>query len=217
MAILNYLLETWFHGTADAREIEKNKSFKNNITHITYINDLDLFEKKIADMKRFRDVGDEKSYLKVLDSMDSLKSKFSFNKPLFLTDKYEVAQSYANAFRSMDYQNALEKVIVIKEVNCNRIVEIDARGAKFDEIDIENVKNGFVNSGISQSEIEDIIKKFNFFRFVGKIKTDTIGAIASWFEFDCVDIKNVKDFHNNNRSRKTSTIRMVLTPSKVVI
>lgn len=209
------LNENWYHGTPDNRSIENNNGFSINMTSIEYVKDPELFEKINMEMSDAKKSGNDKLYFEILNIIPNYKDTFTYKKPLFLTDTYSVAKTYADPQRAFDYQNSIEKVYEV-DVDCNKIVRINAYGDRFRFIDINKVKRGFIDAGISEDEIDKVIKMFNFYvSNTNGIKTDTIAAIGNWFGFDCIDVVGVLDSYHGGTIK--STVRMVLDPSKVKI
>lgn len=78
------------------------------------------------------------------------------------------------------------------------------------------MKKGFIDAGIDEKYIDEIIKMFNYYQDnITGIKTDVIGAIGNWFKFDCIDVVGVLDSYHGGNVK--STVRMVLNPSKIKI
>ena len=154
--------ETWYHGTPDARDLEKNGGFDSNKISVDYVDDTEGFIVHQEKLKTARESGDENGYFKLSNDTDKYRKKFTYNKPVFLSDKYSVAKTYADPKRSFDYQNAVEKVIKVN-VTCNKVAKIIATGDRFRFVSINKVKNGFINSGVSEEEITKLINMFNYF------------------------------------------------------
>jgi len=208
-------LESWFHGTPDAREIEKEGGFTHSIIEVEYVKDPNGFKELRDKINKAKVENNEELYWKLLDKVATLKSTFKYKKPLFLTDEYSVAKTYADPRRAFDYQSAVDKVYEV-DVNCNNIVKIIAIGDRFRFISEDKVKKGFIEAGISDEEISKVIAMFNFYVSDNKgIKTDTIAALGNWFNFDCIDVIGVLDSYHGGT--KKSTVRMVLDPTNVKI
>jgi hypothetical protein len=212
--ILEKNSDIWYHGTPDSRSLDKD-GFIEKYTSVEYITNPDEFKTHQLKLNDARKVNDEKEYHRLLDQVSDFKKTYKFSKPVFLTNHLYVAKSYANPKRAFDYQNATETVLKI-ECNCNKIVTINAYGYRFRFIDVERVKKGFINAGISESEINGVIDKFNFYVSNNNgIKTDTIAAIGSWFNFDCIDVKGVLDSYQGGTIK--STVRIVLNTNNINI
>ncbi len=205
----------WYHGTPDSREVEK-LGFVDKTLSVEYVSEPLLLKAHQEKMNIARKNGDDNTYFKLLDDVANFKKIHTFKKPIFLSDNYSVAKTYANPKRAFDYQNAVEKVFTIDCENCNKIVKISAFGDRFRFISVEKVKEGFINSGISEEEIDKCIDMFNFYvKDNAGIKTDTIAAIADYLGFDCVDVMGVLDSYEGGTLK--STVRMVLSPEKLKI
>lgn len=209
------LNESWFHGTPDAREVEKEGGFIHKTMSVEYVKNPNIFNKLQQQMNMARNNEDEDLYFDLLKKSHSYKEYYTYKKPLFLTDKYSVAKTYADPKRAFDYQNAVEKVYEV-DVKCNKVAKIVATGNRFKFISIDKVKQGFINSGVSEEEIDRLISMFNYYISDNKgIKTDVIAAIGNWLEFDCIDVIGVLDSYHGGTVK--STVRMVLDPTNVKI
>ena len=210
----NIINENWYHGTPDASEIEKEGGFTHKTMKVDYVKDLEGFKKLQQDIQ-IAYKNDRNLYFELLDKVDDFKEYFTYKKPLFLSDKHSVAKTYADPKRAFDYQNAVERVYEV-DVKCNKIAKIVATGDRFRFISIDKVKQGFINSGVSEEEIDRLIYMFNYYVSDNKgIKTDVIAAIGNWLEFDCVDVAGVFDSYDGGKTK--STVRMVLDPTTVNI
>jgi hypothetical protein len=206
--------ETWYHGTPDAREVEKNGGFTHRTASVDYITDLDKYNELMGRMKVARDT-DMDLYHKLLDEVPKLKKDYTYKKPVFLTDKHPVAKTYANPQRAFDYQNAVEKIYTV-DVDCGRVVRINASGDRFRFISTEKVRRGFMAAGVDENTIDELIRKFNYYIPGNEgIKTDVIAAIGHWLDFDCVDVDGVFDSYMGGTIK--STVRMVLDPTTIKI
>lgn len=206
--------KVWYHGTPDVREIEKEGGFTEKFLNIEYVDDIDGWENFQKELKLRRESGDENGYFELLNKGPEFRKKIKIKKPVFLTDVYSVAKSYANK-PAFDYQNSVDKVLKVA-VNDGRGVTINAPGHRFRFIDIEPVKRGFINAGVDPIELDLIIRKLNFAMGVGKgIRTDDIAAIGDWFGFDYIDVVGVLDSYEGGNTK--STVRMVFNPSDIKI
>jgi len=208
----NIINENWYHGTPDAREIEKEGGFTHKTMKVDYVKDPEGLKKLQHDIQ-IAYKNDRNLYFELLKKVDDFKEYFTYKKPLFLSDKYSVAKTYADPKRAFDYQNAIEKVYEV-DVTCNKVVKIVAKGDRFRFISIDKVKQGFINSGVSEEEIDRLISMFNYYISDNKgIKTDVIAAIGNWLKFDCIDVVGVLDSYHGGTIK--STVRMVLDPTNV--
>ena len=204
----------WYHGSEDSRKIESNGGFEQRTKKAEYISDLDKYYEVQSKMKNARET-DENYYFELLDQSRNLKKEFQYNAPVFLSDEYRVARTYADPQRAFDYQNAEPKVYKI-ESECNNLVTISTYGDRFRFLNTDKIKRGFMNKGISEDDIDKTIKKFNFYTQNNKgLKTDTLAAIGAWYKFDCIDVKGVLDSYNGGTVK--STVRMVLDVNKIKI
>lgn len=215
--LLNILLEStnWYHGTPDSREVEKLGGFDNKLMSAEYIVDLDRYQVLKVQMRDALSSSNSKLYTVLERELNNITKKFTYKKPIFLSDEFKVAKTYADSKRSFDYQNSIEKVFKV-ETYCSKIVRIVAPGEAFRFLNVEKVKNSFIDAGVSEQVIEDTIKMFTFSSNESKgIQTDLIAAIGSWLDFDCIDVVGVLDSYQGGKDK--STVRMVLDSSKIKI
>jgi len=204
----------WYHGTPDVRELEKEGGFSQKFLNIDYVEDIEGWKDFQKELKSRRESGDEDGYFQLLNKSPEFKKNIKIRKPVFLTDVYSVAKTYASK-PAFDYQNAIDKVLKVT-VNSGKGVTISAPGHRFRFIDIEPVKRGFINAGVDAGELELIIKKLNYATGVGKgIRTDDIAAIGDWLGFDYIDVVGVLDSYEGGNTK--STVRMVFNPSDIKI
>ena len=205
----------WYHGTPDAREVEKQGGFSDKTTSVTYIEDYEGFERLSKEILNAKHLGDDTEYHNLLAKVKDYKKEYNYVSPVFLSNNWSVAKTYADPRRAYDYQRAEEKVFEV-EVNCNKVAKIIALGANFRFISVATVREGFIDSGVSEQKIDSLIKMFNWSVQDNKgIQTDVIAAIGSYLGFDCIDVVGVLDSYNVGNTQ--STVRMVLNPSKIKI
>lgn len=207
--------DIWYHGTPDVRELEQDGGFTDRVTSITYIKDLEAYNTIQNNLKVSRENGDEEAYHKNLDLVGKTYDQFKMRKPIFITNDSSVARTYADPRRSMDYQNATEKVLKVR-VNTNNGVKIVAIGDRFRFIDVDKVKRGFINAGVSENEFDLVLKRFNYYTKDKKgIKTDMVAAMGEWFGFDFIDVVGVLDSYEGGSTK--STVKMVFNPKELTI
>jgi len=214
-SLINEAKDVWYHGTPDVRGLEKEGGFDHRTLTADYMSDMNAYNELQSKLGAARESGNEDEYHRLLDMVPKLKKTFTIRKPIFITDKYNVAKTYADASRSMDYQNAEEKVLQVS-VNTNKGVTIVATGDRFRFIDLSKVKQGFMGAGVSEQDFDDVFNKFNWhMRDKSKIKTDSIAIIGEYFGFDYIDVVGVLDSYNGGTTK--STVRMVFNPKDITI
>lgn len=204
----------WYHGTPDVRDLEKDGGFTNKTISVEYVKDIKSFNEWQEELSRLR-TNDEKAYFELLKKADIFKDRLTIRKPIFLTDKYEVAKSYADPRRSLDYQNAMEKVLKVKCDDGNNVT-ISAHGERFRFIEVSRVKEGFIRAGINPERFDETVNKFIFSQQdKTKIKTDVIAVLGEVFNFDTIDVLGVLDSYEGGSIK--SIVRMVFDPSMIKI
>lgn len=207
--------KTWYHGTPDSREIQKVGGFSKRTTTVTYVENVNGYNEHMDKLKNARQSGDDKLYHQLLSKTSDFKKEYTYNTPIFLSDKKNVASTYADPKRAFDYQGAVEKVYEVK-VNCSKKAIVFASGQRFRFLNIDPVKKGFVDSGQSEETINNLIAMFNYnVKNKRGIETDKIGAIAHYLGYDCVDVVGVLDSYHGGKTK--STVKMVFDPSNIKI
>ena len=98
--------EVWYHGTPDVRELEKQGGFTQRHINIEYVDDVEGWKRIQNELRQARELGDDKEYHKLLDKVGDFRKNAQIRKPVFLTDIYSVAKTYADPQRAFDYQGA---------------------------------------------------------------------------------------------------------------
>lgn len=209
----NTVKEEWYHGTADVREIRKEGGFQSRNINVTYISDPKKWKELQHKANKLRDTNKDE-YFKILDELSALKKNMTTKSPIFLTNVYNVAKTYADPHRAWDYQGAEERILRVSSED-GKNLKIDATGKDFKGINIDNVTKGLVNAGISLEKIQNALEMFSLRIKNGKLSTDALAVIAQMFGFDTVDVTGVLDSYNVGKIR--STVRMVFNPSTIKI
>jgi hypothetical protein len=205
--------DVWYHGTPDARALESQGGFDQRYIVVSYMENPDERERLQLKMNAAKESGDEDEYFRLLDIAGTMRKEVSMKSPVFLTNKHQVAKTYADPRRAMDYQNAEEKVVQVK-VDPKKNIKIVATGDRFRFINSGKVKKGFLDAGVSSEEFDKVFEMFNFYsRDKSGIKTDMIAAMAQHFGFDSIDVVGVLDSREGGRVQ--STVRMVFDPSNI--
>jgi hypothetical protein len=212
--LLEHSGEIWYHGTPDVREIEKEGGFTQRTNSVEYVADPDKYNEIQNKLRQARTNGDDDLYHALIKMVPELKVRYTINKPIFLTNKLNVANTYADPQRAYDYQNAVEKVLRVS-VNTNKGLVVNAPGDRFRFIGVDKVKRGFMNAGVDEEVFDKVHKQFNFVSLDKGIKTDVLGAMAQFLGFDYVDVIGVLDSYNGGSIR--STVRMVFNSADLSV
>jgi hypothetical protein len=212
--LLEHSGEVWYHGTPDVREIEKEGGFTQRTNSVEYVTDPDKYNEVQDKLLQARTNGDDDLYHALIKMVPELKERYTINKPIFLTNKRNVANTYADPRRAFDYQNAVEKVLKVS-VNTNKGVTVNASGDRFRFIGVEKVKRGFLNAGVDEETFDKVHRQFNFVSLKKGIKTDVLGAMAQYLGFDYVDVIGVLDSYDGGSVK--STVRMVFNPQDLSV
>jgi len=205
----------WYHGTPDVRELQQDGGFTQRHIDIEYVEDIDKWNNTQEALRLARENNNDKEYSSLLDSIKDLRKKATIRKPIFVTDIYSVAKTYADPQRAFDYQNSVEKVLKVSTKG-NKGVTIIAPGSRFRFIDINKVKKGFMDAGVSEERFDSIAAQLNYALGVEKgIKTNSIAAMADWLGFDYVDVIGVLDSYHGGSTK--STVRMIFDPNNISI
>lgn len=205
----------WYHGTPDVRELQQDGGFTQRYIDIEYVEDIDKWNSLQEPLTQARESDNQQEYINLIQQRRDLRKTSSIRKPIFLTDIYSVAKTYADPQRAFDYQNSVEKVLKVSTKG-NKGVTIIAPGSRFRFIDINKVKKGFMDAGVSEERFDSIAEQLNYALGVEKgIKTNNIAAIADWLGFDYVDVVGVLDSYHGGSTE--STVRMVFDPNNIEI
>ena len=205
----------WYHGTPDVRELQQDGGFTQRHIDIEYVEDIDKWNSLQEPLTQARESDNQQEYINLIQQRRDLRKTSSIRKPIFLTDIYSVAKTYADPQRAFDYQNSVEKVLKVSTKG-NKGVTIIAPGSRFRFIDINKVKKGFMDAGVSEERFDSIAEQLNYALGVEKgIKTNNIAAIADWLGFDYVDVVGVLDSYHGGSTE--STVRMVFDPNNIEI
>lgn len=215
ISMINETNDVWYHGTSDVRELEQDGGFSERIISVEYVNDIDMFNEIQDKLTTASQNGDNTEYHNLLNMVGKLKSNYKMKKPIFLTNKYDVAKTYADPSRAYDYQNSVEKILKVS-VNSSNSVTITAIGDRFRFIGTDKVMKGFISAGIPVDEFNKVLSMFNFYvSDKTKIKTDVIAAIGQWFGFDSIDVIGVLDSYAGGNIQ--STVKMVFDNKNIKI
>jgi len=192
----------WYHGTPEANSF----NYGGEKTSVEILKDVDGYYNHMDELSKSERLSDE--YFKLLNDVSNFKTTYVYPKPLFLTDKYNVANTYADSNRAFDYQNSKEKVYDF-DMNTNDVLIIYAKGKRFRFIDTSVVKKGFIEYGVDEDVFDMNLKKMNFYLSdKTKIKTDMIAALGNMFSVDIIDVVGVLDSYHGGSVE--STVRMIL-------
>jgi hypothetical protein len=207
--------EYWYHGTPDVSGLEKEGGFTSRNISVEYLKDIKGYYDAQNLMKKSRESGDEDTHWKVLDSIPSFKDHYTMRKPVFLSNNYSVAKTYADPRRASDYQTAREKVLKI-DLDEGSVVKIVATGDRFRFIEVTKIKQGFVNAGVPSNKVDELVERLVFAQpDKTRMKTNAVAVLGEWFGFDYIDVVGVLDSYHGGSIK--STVRMVFDVSKIKI
>lgn len=203
-------VEKWYHGTPDVRNIRKQGGFEKRTTTVSYISDPEKWKELQKEMAKKRET-DMKDYAKLIDEVSDLRKTITIPSPIFLTNKYIVAKTYADPFRAFDY--GAEETVLSVTVDAGKVLTVDANGSDFRGIDLDKVLTALSKSGISPKKSKKLLMMFNPEIRNDKLSTDALAVIGHMFNFDTIDVLNVLDSYHGGKAK--STVRMVFDPSKI--
>lgn len=204
-------LEKWYHGTPDVRNIRKQGGFEERTTTVSYISDPEKWKELQKEMAKKRET-DMKEYAKLIDEVSNLKKTVTIPSPIFLTNKYNVAKTYADPTRAFDYQKAEESILTVT-VNTGKLLTVDAGGNDFRGIDLDSVLTALSKGGIPPQKSKKLLMMFIPEIRNEKLSTDALAIIGHMFNFDTIDVINVLDSYQVGKTK--STVRMVFDPSRI--
>jgi hypothetical protein len=200
---------TWYHGTPEMQNL-KDK-FEQRHHRERYVTDPAAYAKIRAQLEASGPK--DPNYHKIADQIDDVVTYKKVRSPIFLTNNFTVAKTYADDRRAFNYQAAEPGVLKVS-VDPGKILTIDGRGQSFRGITIDSVKAGLSSVGISSEEIEEELAHYPYsIRSDGKLSTNALAAIVDDFGFDIVDVTNIKD--NYTGTGPNATVRMVMSPDLI--
>jgi len=203
----------WYHGTPDSREVMQAGGFTQRTNTTDYISDPKKWRELQNEMQIARDTGKEDLYFDLLDQAGALRKQMSYKKPIYFTNKSDVASTYTDASRAFDYQGA-EPSLLRAQINDNgNILKVNAQGESFRGIKVEIVKDSLIKAGINENEIEKYFDMFPTDIRNGKMTSETLGIIAQLLGFDIVDVQGVLDSYHIGNVK--SNVRMVFDPNRI--
>ena len=206
--------KTWYHGTPDATELNQS-GFVAKTDTTDYIPEYEKWNQVQAEMQDARTRGDEDRYFELLDLAGSLRKQLTYKKPIFFSDKHGVANTYADARRAFNYQDAEPRLLQAEINDDGKILRIPAQGQRFRMINADIVKQAFVDAGIPEEQVDRYYAMFPAYVRNNTISAETIGIIAQQLGFDIVDVIGVLDSYEGGST--PSTVRMVFDPQRIRI
>lgn len=213
--INNYLNEEtiWYHGTPDSRELKQTGGFTQRTNTTDYISDPKRWRELQNEMQIARNTGKEDLYFELLDQAGALRKQMTYKKPIYFTDKSNVASTYTNDKPAFDYQNA-EPALLKAQINDNgKVLKVNAQGETFRGIKVEIVREALIKAGINENEIEKYFDMFPTNIRKGKMSAETLAIIAQLLGFDIVDVQGVLDSYHVGNTK--STVRMVFDSQRI--
>jgi len=202
----------WFHGTPDARDVKQNGfSPKTNTTD--YISDPQKWHELQNQMQDARAASDEDLYFQLLDQAGALRKSMTYKKPIYFTNKRNVASTYADPHRSLDYQGSEPQVLQAEIDDTGNILKVPAYGERFRGIPVETVRQALQNAGIENNEINRYFAMFPTELRNDRMSAETLGIIAQQLGFDIVDVLGVLDSYHGGTVQ--SNVRMVFDPQRI--
>ena len=202
----------WYHGTPEIQKL--GKEFENRTQSIDYLTDP---EKWIQVQQKLEEVdwaSDE--YFELLDIASSLRAYKKVRSPVFLSNKHEVANTYADDRRAFDYQSAVPGVTTV-QVGKGKTLTINGAGQDFRGITVDSVRDGLRKTGIDDATIEHTLAQFThqIRGDGGTLSTHALAAVVDELGFDIIDVLRIKDTYMGGGP--PATVRMVMDPSLIRI
>jgi len=204
--------ETWYHGSPEIQKL--GDEFESRSYSIDYLTDPEKWAQLQQKLDQVEWGGDE--YMNVLDAAGALRAHKKVRSPVFLSNKHEVANTYADDRRAFDYQAAVPGVAAVG-VAPGKTLTINGAGQNFRGITIDSVRDGLRKAGIDDATIDHTIAQFThqIRGDGGKISTHSLAAIVDELGFDIIDVTRIKDTYMGGGP--PATVRMVMDPSLIRI
>ena len=204
----------WYHGTPDVRELRKSGIFQLRTNTTNYVPDPQKWVDIQAQMKDARN-NNEDLYFKLLDQAGALTDTLTYNKPIYFTGNRNVANTYADPKRALNYQKSEPTTLRVTINDSGKILKIPAHGIRFREISVDVVRQSLNNNGVPDDVITQYFDMFPHNIRNGVMSSETLGIIAQRLGFDIVDIIGVLDSYHGGDTQ--STVRMVFDPNRIKI
>ena len=145
---------TWYHGTP---ELQKISEFEGRTLSVDYLTDPEKWMAIQDQMQKVESGSDE--YMDLIHAAGNLRQHKNVRSPVFLSNQYPIAKTYADDRRAFDYQAAVPGVIPV-EVAPGNTLTINGRGQSFRGITIDSVRQGLSQAGIDEPTINREIAQF---------------------------------------------------------
>lgn len=202
----------WFHGTPDAREV-KQTGFVPKTNTTDYISDPQKWHELQNQMQDARARSDEDLYFQLLDQAGALRKQMTYKKPIYFTNKHNVASTYTDPHRSLDYQGAEPQVLQAEIDDSGNVLKVPASGERFRGIPVKTVRQALQSAGVKDEEIERYFAMFPVELRHDRMSAETLGIIAQLLGFDIVDVLGVLDSYHGGTTQ--SNVRMVFDPQRI--
>lgn len=202
----------WYHGSPEGQKL--SGGFEQRTLSVRYLTD---YKQWLALQDQMNQVerGSEE-YMQLIDQANELSAYKTIPAPIFFSDNYSVANTYADDSKAFDYQNAEPKVFKVS-IQADKILSVYAGGQNFRGIDMARTKRALSNAGVDDASIEEVFGQFiQSIRGDGsKLSTDSLATIAYDLGFDTIDVQGVKDTYMGGGPN--ATVRMVFDPKRITI
>lgn len=202
--------QVWYHGSPEGQKL--SGGFEQRTINVNYLTDYKKWKQLQDQMNQVERGGPE--YMAMIDQVSQLQGNRSIPSPIFFSDNYSVANTYADDSRAWDYQSAEPKVFKAS-IDPGNILTVSAFGQNFRGIDIKTTRRALENAGVPDDKIEDVFGQFaqNIRGDGSKLSTDSLATIAYDLGFDTIDVKGVKDTYQGGGPN--ATVRMVFDPKRI--
>jgi len=203
---------TWYHGTPELQKLGDN--FESRTESVDYITDPKKWMQIQQELEKYPSGSDP--YMDLLDAAAALRTRKTIRKPIFLSDRQDVAGTYADDRRAFDYQAAVPGVVEV-DVAPGKTLEISGAGQNFRGIKVASLKNALVQDGMDEMSVKRLIDQFThqIRGDGGTLSTTSLAAIVDELGYDIIDVHMIKD--NYRGDGPMATVRMVMDPSLIRI
>lgn len=212
--IIKEEIQKWYHGTPDSREIKKS-GFTPRTDTTQYVEYPEKWNEMQVQMDAARKQGNEDLYFDLLDERGEMLKTLTYKKPIYFAKDSSVARTYADPWKSFDYQSAEPSVFTVDIDDSGKKLTINAQGESFRGISTDVVKKALMEDGIDETVIDHMFGMFMNWIRNGKMTAETLAIIAQQLNYDIVDVINVVDTYTGKGSR--STVRMIFDPQRIKI
>jgi hypothetical protein len=206
---------TFYHGSPDARQVRATGGFEPRTTNAGYLSDPDRYAEIQAEMAAERAAnGTSARYFELLDEAGALNNNLERPRPIYLSDRENVARTYARDDRAFDYQGAEPETFPI--LTRGNLMVVDGGGERFANLSLDRIRMSLPAE--RRPEFDAMVRRYkaDFTGNPGRVSTNDLEDIAHGMGYDGFEVRNVRDTYNNHGPRSpVSAVRAIFEPKNL--